>query len=217
VLRAKALEIDRFTQHEWLVLATIVSELAVAVDKAQLYRLTTELANTDELTGLYNYRHLSQVLGDEVDRARRYDHPLSLLMIDFDRFKLVNDTYGHIVGDQVLVETAQVLRDSLRSTDLLARYGGEEFSAVLPETEAEGALAVAEKLRMAVAEHEFLVDGRPIGPLSVSTGFASYPEHANSAQQLLSRADDALYSAKAAGRNAVRGPPEGATPRERGW
>jgi len=169
-----------------------------------LYKLTKRMAVTDELTGLHNYRFLQQRINEEVARARRYNSFASLLMIDADDFKAFNDAYGHVAGDRVLAELGEVLSTNVRECDLVARYGGEEFSVLLPETDMMGALAVAEKLRDAVAEHGFQ---RPYDRrLSVSIGLASYPTHGIDAESVLRAADDALYGAKNSGKNQVHTP-----------
>jgi diguanylate cyclase (GGDEF)-like protein len=209
VLCAGAAAIDDFTEDDMLVLSAIASELAVAIDNAQLYKLTKRLAVTDELTGLSNYRYLRQRLDLEIDRAQRYLRPVSLLMIDVDDFKGHNDAFGHASGDRVLSELAQVLRQKCRDLDVVARYGGEEFSVILPETDASGAFVVAEKLRESVSVHRFEGEvGQRECHLSISIGVATYPIHAGSAEELLKQADDALYKAKGTGRNKVCSPPK---------
>lgn len=209
VLCANSDAIEAFSEDDMLVLSAIASELAVAIDNAQLYKLTKRLAVTDELTGLSNYRYLRQRLDLEIDRAQRYLRPVSLLMIDVDDFKGHNDTYGHASGDRALADLAQVLRAKCRDLDVVARYGGEEFAIILPETDASGAFVVAEKLREAVAVHRFesTVGHRDV-EMSVSVGVATYPIHAGSAEELLKQADDALYRAKSTGRDRVCSPPK---------
>lgn len=209
VLCAGADAIDDFTEDDMLVLSAIASELAVAIDNAQLYKLTKRLAVTDDLTGLYNYRYLRQRIELEIERAQRYLRPVSLLFLDVDNFKLHNDTYGHAAGDRVLAEMAGVFRQKCRDLDVVARYGGEEFGIILPETDASGAFVVAEKLRESVAAHAFEGSaGVRDEHLSVSIGVATYPVHAGSAEELLKQADDALYRAKNSGRDKVCCPPK---------
>lgn len=197
--------LDRLSSEDRLVLQAVASELVVAVENSQLYKLTKHLSITDELTGMYNYRYLQQRLDDEIERARRYGRSLSLLMLDVDDFKLCNDTYGHLAGDVALAEIGEVLRDSVRDSDVACRYGGEEFAIVLPETDAEGALVVAEKVREAIGTHAFAdKEGRRTVTLTVSIGLASYPRSAADREDLLRQADDALYHAKRHGRDRVR-------------
>lgn len=207
VFCAKNEEIDAMSDEDRLVLQAVASELLVAVENSQLYKLTRRLAITDELTSLYNYRYLQQKLDEEIERARRYHKDLSFVMIDADDFKRFNDTNGHIAGDGALTELGTVLRSVVREVDVVARYGGEEFSIVLPETDAAGAFVAAEKVREAVATHRFLnADGDRTEQISVSVGVATYPTHAHDKESLLRCADDALYQAKRSGKNRVRSP-----------
>lgn len=197
--------LERFTGREMTVLQAVSSAIAVAVENSQLYLLTRRLAITDELTGLSNYRHLQQRLDEEVERARRYQKAFSLLMLDADDFKRFNDTQGHIAGDDALAAIASIMKSVVREVDLVARYGGEEFSIILPETDSPGAFIVAEKIREAIASHEFADAGGAPGPrLTVSVGLASFPVHAHDKESLLKQADDALYQAKSGGKNRVR-------------
>src|SRR5579884_742451 len=161
------------------------------------------MAYTDAMTGLKNYRAFRTQLDEEVRRATRYKHPLSLLLLDLDRFKQINDRYGHQMGDRLLAHLASVLRASLRDTDLPARYGGEEFVVLCPETGAADAALVAERIRQAVERTPFqdTQDGT-IG-VTVSIGVATYPVDAEDEANLLRLADMALYEAKRSGRNRV--------------
>lgn len=205
VFCAAAGQIEAVRQEDRLVLQAVASELAVAVENSQLYKLTKRLSITDELTGLNNYRYLQQRLEDEYERARRFDRSLSLLMFDADDFKLFNDRYGHVAGDVALAELGGLLKAAVREIDVVARYGGEEFSVVLPETDAAGAFVVAEKIRESVATHRFPdADGNRVVSLTVSIGLATYPIHAADREDLLRQADDALYQAKHLGRDRVR-------------
>lgn len=199
--------IDALSADDRIVLQAVASELVVAVENSRLYRLTKRLAITDELTDLHNYRYLQQRLDDEIGRAGRYDKKLSLLMLDLDDFKQVNDAHGHRVGDMALHELGQLLKSAVREVDIVARYGGEEFSIILPETDASGAFIVAEKIREAISLHRFKdVDGAPSIHLTASIGLASYPVHANDKESLLRSADDAVYHAKSTGKDRVRAP-----------
>jgi diguanylate cyclase (GGDEF)-like protein/PAS domain S-box-containing protein len=199
---------DGEIRHFWVVQipqrdrgGEIVSLLGIATDFTQFYKLKEELARqatTDELTGVRNRRSLLETARQEFTRALRYQHPLSVLMLDIDHFKDINDSHGHDVGDQVLRAVADACRRELRDSDVLGRLGGEEFGVVLPNTRHEGALAVAERLR---ARIEALRVGDGIAP-KVSIGVACM-EGANGIEDVLKRADQALYAAKAAGRNRV--------------
>jgi len=158
-------------------------------------------ATRDGLTGLHNHVEFQRLLLDEVSRSRRYHHPLSLMLLDVDHFKEVNDTFGHPSGDDVLRHLAKVLEEQCRPADHIARYGGEEFTVILPEIEHAGAMASAERIRRAVAEQSVpLINGKK-AIITVSIGVATFPNHADSAEVLIKRADTAMYLAKQAGRN----------------
>lgn len=207
VFCAESVHIDALEGDDRMVLSAVASELLVAVENSRLYKLTKRLSITDELTDLYNYRHLQQRLDDEIGRARRYGKTLSFLMLDVDDFKAVNDRHGHLVGDVVLAELGQVLKAAVREVDIVARYGGEEFSVLLPETDAAGAFIVAEKIREAVALHKFPdEDGDRSVHATVSIGLANFPVHAEDKESLLKAADEAVYQAKTMGKDRVRAP-----------
>jgi diguanylate cyclase (GGDEF)-like protein len=181
-----------------------------ALETKRLQKLAKErefykkLSNSDELTELANYRYFSETLQKETSRAKRYNRPLSLMMIDIDDFKSCNDTYGHPAGDMVLKRIASLIKKNTRGCDLVARYGGEEFSVILPETSEEEAHVVTERIRESIDKFEFKTeDGKPIGNLSVTIGLSSIPKKANNKKELISTADSALYSGKASGKNCV--------------
>jgi diguanylate cyclase (GGDEF)-like protein len=182
----------------YLTLETRNQELKASNDQLE------ELATVDELTGLANSRVFRRRLQDEWIRAARYGHPLSLVMLDLDDFKRVNDTLGHPTGDRVLREFAMLVAGGARATDLPARYGGEEFAIILPHTEGERAVRVAERVRAAVADFQFLDGDTPIN-VTVSAGVATHPSAsgAQSAEEFLKTADRALYAAKNSGKNRV--------------
>jgi len=158
------------------------------------------LSETDELTGLLNMRGYAIVASRLFGQATRYNRPASLLMIDADGFKSVNDTHGHQVGDQVLRRIARIIQTELRTTDVLARYGGDEFIALLPETPTKEALEVAERIRVAVAESPLVTDGSRVIS-SVSIGAAGFPDDGASLDAIVARADRAMYQAKNSGRD----------------
>jgi len=160
-----------------------------------------EAAFTDHLTGLPNRRRFERQLEREVARTLRYGHPFSLLMIDLDNFKLVNDTHGHETGDQVLVRSARILQQGTRGIDLAARIGGEEFGVILTETQLAGALEVAERLRLAIKAMHIPI----VGVITASFGVAECPSTAQSSRDLLTTADAALYAAKRNGRDRIEG------------
>ncbi|MBV1856677.1 GGDEF domain-containing protein [Catellatospora tritici] len=165
-----------------------------------------DLATTDTLTGLPNRRALRASLGRNLDQARRADTALALIILDLDRFKKINDEHGHLAGDAVLRQVAQVLQREIRPTDLAARLGGEEFAVVLPDTDRDTAVAIAERLRAAVASTPAAHQGEVL-TVTTSAGVVAYPHDGQTTATLVKRADDALYSAKRAGRNRVHTPP----------
>lgn len=167
-------------------------------------RRLEELATTDPLTRLLNRRALADRLGTEMERARRFDSHLAVLLVDIDHFKLVNDTAGHLAGDEVLREVASLIQRAVRTVDIVARYGGEEFVVILPETDANGAVVFAERLRELISHHAFGVRDGQIR-LTVSVGIATFPAaDVSNADDFVARADSSMYRAKADGRNQVR-------------
>jgi len=167
-------------------------------------RRLEELATTDPLTQVLNRRALSDRLAIEMDRARRYASDLAILLIDIDFFKRVNDSAGHLAGDEVLRQIATRIQTAVRTVDIVARYGGEEFVVILPETSPAGAVTFAERLRVAIEAHEFVVGGPEIR-LTVSIGISTFPAaDIASADDFFARADAAMYRAKQNGRNQVR-------------
>lgn len=169
--------------------------------KSEYYR---KLSNIDDLTGIHNYRFFKEMLKHEIERHSRYNRPLSLLMIDIDNFKEVNDNYGHLVGDQVLRQTAHLLKKSIRSCDIVSRYGGEEFAVILPETLPDEALKVGDRIVKTIPCHDFKVAETNIGKeISVTVGLASFPKDADNAKLLIENSDKALYQGKQAGKNQV--------------
>jgi two-component system cell cycle response regulator len=177
------------------------SQLETARSDKERYRW---LATTDSLTGCLNRRALVEGIERELDRNRRYNTDLSVLLIDLDRFKDINDTHGHLAGDSVLRQVGRLLHEELRTVDIAARYGGEEFVIVLPETGLDGALAFADRLRERVGHHDFSDDGT-VFQVTVSIGVASVPGNwAATPETLIALADEALYRAKNDGRNLVR-------------
>ena len=191
---------DVFGRADERLLTQVAAQAAIAVENARLFRLAT----VDGLTGLYVRRYFDQRLDEECMRAQRFDALFSLLMMDLDDFKLINDTRGHAAGDRVLRETARVVRASLRAIDIAARYGGEEFIVLLPRADASRARQVAERIRGAVADNA--ISG-VTGALRVtlSVGCATFPDHAVDGTELVRAADRALYRAKAAGKNRIEG------------
>ena len=183
----------------------MANEAAMALGNAQLYETTRALADRDPLTGFFNHRYLHERLGEEILRAQRSGAPLALLMIDLDDFKLVNDTLGHLFGDEVLRWSAEQIRAALRGSDVAARYGGDEFAVILPDTPADGAREVGERIVAALRDHSYQAEGRGPVPVGASVGVASFPADGRSAQALIAGADAALYRVKGFGGRGVEG------------
>src|SRR6266550_3327840 len=181
----------------------LLEPAAMALDSALLLKRAEELSVTDDLTQLYNSRYLNLVLRRETKRASRSGRPLSLLFIDLDGFKGVNDNHGHLSGSRALVEAAGLIRGSARETDVVSRFGGDEFAVVLPDTGGEGAFAVGERIRERIAAHPFLASEGLKIRLTASVGVATLPDVAASAEELLKAADRAMYRVKDAGKNGI--------------
>ena len=181
---------------------TLLAAIVDVTARRQAREDLLQQATHDPLTGVFNRRQLEDVLRKEVVRAERHARPLSVAMMDADHFKAINDTYGHQTGDEVLRAISDRCRKSLRSHDVFGRYGGEEFVIVFPETNLEEAGAVAERLRVAVAENPIQVGDNALG-VTVSIGLAAYAP-GQDVDKLFQRADSALYTAKQDGRNLVR-------------
>ena len=177
---------------------------AVALDNAARMQRAQALTVTDDLTQLYNSRYLSEVLRREGKRAVRSGQPLSLLFIDLDGFKAINDTHGHLYGSRALVEAGAVILDCARETDVVARFGGDEFAVVLPDTGSEGALVVADRVRERLAAHVFLAAEGFNYRLTGSAGVATLPDGAPTVERLLQAADDAMYWVKAHGKDGIQ-------------
>jgi two-component system cell cycle response regulator len=194
---------DPFDERDVETLTAFAGQASVAIENVLLHEETEQLSITDGLTGVWNRRYLELSLSKEIERASRFNRPLSVLMIDIDRFKDVNDRYGHQRGDGVLVEVSRRVMGTIRTQiDFVARYGGEEFVVVLPETPGEGAKVVAEKIRSAVREHPFVGEGPHLG-VTVSVGVAAFPLDGLTAEDLIRASDQAMYRAKRAGRDRV--------------
>jgi diguanylate cyclase (GGDEF)-like protein len=198
------LERRSFTKANLRLLNALALPLAAALGNSLRIAEAERLSQTDDLTKLHNARYLRQFLLSEVRRARRYNSSVAALFFDLDDFKLVNDAHGHLVGSHVLMEMATIILSSVRDTDVVARYGGDEFVVILPESNVEQALFVAERIRRKI-EHNAFTGGRGLRlHLTASFGVANFPAHAQSPQQLVANADAAMYEAKAAGKNCIR-------------
>ena len=188
-----------FNKKDLEFVEALANQAAIAVDNAQLY----ELATKDGLTKLYIHRHFYFLLESEIKRVQRYHHVLSLIMMDIDNFKHVNDTYGHLVGDMVLKEIATTIQKTIRHVDIPARYGGEEFTIILPETAALNAVTIAERLRQKISEIEVKVDETTTIRPTVSIGISEFPNAADNIKDLIDWADKALYVSKENGKNCI--------------
>jgi diguanylate cyclase (GGDEF)-like protein len=204
VLNAQKPEPHSFGPGDLDLFQAVACQVATALENAQLYERTRELTTRDELTGLFNRRHLFDHLEKEVQRARRYQRVFSLLMLDLDDFKQYNDTYGHLKGDEALKAVARLLQASTRRADVVARLGGEEFVVLLPEIGKLKAAVVGEKIRSAVEQYPFAGGNtQPDGKVTLTVGLATYPEDSEEGVQLVDLADRAMYVGKQQGGNRV--------------
>jgi diguanylate cyclase (GGDEF)-like protein len=182
-----------------------ISRLLRKINEAQ--RKLVQLATIDDLTQLFNRRYFFERFNQEMERAKRYQRPLSCLILDIDHFKHVNDTYGHLSGDQVLIDIAQILINNCRQSDLAGRYGGEELIILLLETDSPGAMIIAERIREMIEQHQTVDDRREIIRVTVSMGVVSLTgpelEKMDKNERIVQYADDALLQAKKDGRNRI--------------
>ncbi|PMQ01989.1 MAG: hypothetical protein CBR30_03075 [Dictyoglomus sp. NZ13-RE01] len=191
------IDISSLSEETIRVLISIKDHFTIALENILIYEHTKKLSITDHLTGLLNRRRLEEILSIEMKRAERFSHPLSIIFLDIDHFKLINDSYGHVIGDEFLRELSIFLIKNIRHTDYVGRFGGEEFILVLVETHIAGAKNVAEKIRRRWIEEKHVIEineEKKIGTLSM--GIAGYPEHSNDPFELIKYADIALYNAK---------------------
>jgi diguanylate cyclase (GGDEF)-like protein len=186
-----------------MALRSLLEPSAIALDNALALQKAEALSVTDDLTRLYNSRFLNLVLRRETKRASRSGRPVSLLFLDLDGFKQVNDQHGHLAGSKALVEAAAIIRGCARETDVVARFGGDEFSLILPDTGTEGAAAVALRIRERLSAARFLASDGLAVHLTASVGVATLPDVADSAEELLKAADAAMYRVKAAGKDGI--------------
>jgi diguanylate cyclase (GGDEF)-like protein len=193
----------RFTRADLALVLTLVEPCAIAIENAILFQRTEQLTITDDLTRLFNSRYLNLYLGREIKRCKRHGIPLSVIFLDLDGFKNVNDQHGHLAGSGTLTEVGRILAQGVRESDILARYGGDEFVVVLPETPAAGALVIAERLRRSIEEHPFLEAQGICARISASFGIATYPDHALTPEGLIQKADQAMYRVKERDKNGI--------------
>ncbi len=191
-------EVDNFDNIHFLL-----EQSALALENAGRYSIAKDLLNIDELTGLFNYRYLEISLDREIKRAERYGLQMSVIFLDVDMLKVVNDTYGHLTGSSVLKQIGALLKKSVREVDVVIRYGGDEYTIILIETGRQGAAIVAERIRRAIANHDFVLGDNLTINLTACLGYACYPEDTKSKVEMLEMADRAMYHGKASGRNTV--------------
>ena len=197
-----------FEESQREVLRYLIGQAAASLENVELHEMVAEQAVTDELTGLPNNRRFRRWIATETARAERFGHDLSLLMLDIDNFKKVNDTYGHLQGDEVLRSIGRVLREESRGIDEPARYGGEEFAIGLPETDIGGAFEFAERVRERIAATEIpMIDGDGAMQVTTSIGAATAARTGTEARALVDAADQALYRAKHGGKNRTEKAP----------
>jgi len=193
----------RFGDDDLEMLTTLVEPGAIALENAILYQRSTELTVTDDLTKLFNSRYLTVHLRREIKRSKRYGVPVSLIFLDLDGFKQINDSYGHLAGSRALYEVGQVIQDTVREIDVVSRYGGDEFTVILPQTSASGAMIIAERIRKSIADTVFLTEMSRQVKLTASFGVATFPDCGETREDLIQRADQAMYRVKGSGKNGV--------------
>ncbi len=193
--------LDPFGPEDTALVTLLAAWTTMAIENLRLSESLERLAVTDDLTQVYNYRFLKSALRREIKRAGRFAQKLSIIMLDVDNLKTYNDKHGHLRGSHLLREMAGLLAGQVRSFDLVAKYGGDEFTAILPQTDREGARVVAERMRAAVEKHAFPLV--PAGAITVSLGIGVFPNDGGDVASLIQAADRALYQAKRSGRNRI--------------
>ena len=194
---------EPFTKEDLDLILKIADHASIAIERSALYQKMAEMSITDDLTKLFNTRYLTRTLEIEITRARRHLTSLSLIFMDVDHFKNINDNYGHLVGSKLLVEIGQLLLKALRTVDIVARYGGDEFVIVLPQTTPKNATNIAERIRRNIEQNVFLKKDGYAFKVTASFGVASFPESAQSQEELVRLADEAMYRVKYQTRNGV--------------
>jgi len=202
VIQLLGIDMQVYEQNE-LFLRTIADYAAIAIENARAVRRIQELSITDDCTKLYNQRHLFTVLDEEVHRSARFGYEFTLLFLDLDHFKSVNDKYGHLIGSKVIGMVGQCLRENLRLIDAAFRYGGDEFAILLPQTSRDAALFVARRIARAFHTREWRPEESISIPLRASMGIAGYPQDATSPQEIVHRADELMYLVKQSGRDNI--------------
>ena len=194
--------VENLKEEDFEKFSIVIGQFALEMRKVKLYQIVEKLSTIDGLTNLLLRRHFMEALKKELQRAKLHNLKLASLMIDIDHFKKINDKYGHLAGDKVLVKIAQIIKDSARRIDLISRYGGEEFAIALPETDKEGTRVVAERIKSQIEEETFQLDGEKVNA-TVSIGISFFPDDTEDLMELIDLSDKALYEAKKAGRNKI--------------
>lgn len=194
---------EPFNERDLNLVLKLADHASIAIENAKLYQQTMELSLTDDLTKLYNSRYFNQFLDVEIKRCKRYKSDVSLIFLDLDFFKRINDKNGHLMGSKVLIEVAQILNVGLRDVDVVARYGGDEFLIILPRTKIKVAGSIAERIRKAIENHKFLSEEGLFVRLTASFGISSFPQYASSKEDLINFSDKAMYKVKNMYRNGI--------------
>ena len=203
MLAAQSYLPHKYSAEDQRFLEMLAAHAAIAIDNAKLFAQVQKLAITDSLTKVYNRRYFFDTARHEFVRSQRYQHPLTILMLDLDNYKAINDSLGHVAGDQILIQIAQFIQENIRQSDTLGRYGGDEFSILLPETDLKHATELAERLRLATEKTTFRYNDEEI-KTTISIGISGTNENVTELNHLLLSADAALYEAKTCGRNCLR-------------
>ena len=193
----------RFTKSDLKTLSTLLGPISVSFHNALLFREAQALTLSDDLTRLFNSRYVFQWIGNSIQRYKKLNKPFSIIFLDLDGFKTVNDRYGHLVGGRTLVEIGKIIAQAVRKRDRVARYGGDEFVVMLPAAGEAESIGVAEKIRLAIQNYDFQTALQKEIHLSASFGVAVFPDHGETATELIQKADQAMYRVKYAGKNAV--------------
>lgn len=203
VIEMLNLQKSDLTEAQIELMAAFADFAAIAIENANNFQRITELTIIDDCTGLYNARHMHTLIDTELSRAKRYKHPFSVIFLDLDHFKNVNDTHGHLIGSRLLYEIGQVLAEGLRSIDAAIRYGGDEFVLILPQTSRAGALKVANRLRESLNSKVFFEEEGLNISITASFGISSYPEDAADKEDILRHSDQAMYHVKETTRDGI--------------